>query len=65
MANLQTAWNRAMDYDEIRHAVKTGDKIMELAKSLRLDPAKHTIKDLADTLLKNAVKKDPAGKDAK
>ncbi len=50
-----------MDYDEIRHAVKTGDKIMELAKSLELDPAKHTIKDLADTLLENAVKKDAAG----
>ena len=51
-----------MDYDEIRHAVKTGDKIMELAKSLQLDPAKHTIKDLADTLLGNAVKKDVSGK---
>ncbi len=51
-----------MDYDEIRHAVKTGDKIMELAKSLDLDPAKHTIKDLADILLENAIKKDGADK---
>ncbi len=46
-----------MDYDEIRHAVKTGDKIMELAKSLNLDPSRHTIKDLADILLENAIKK--------
>ena len=51
-----------MDYDEIRHAVKTGDKIMELAKSLELDPATSTIKDLADTLLDNAIKKGDAGK---
>ncbi len=44
-----------MDYEKIRHAVKTGDKIMELAVSLGLDPTRHTIKDLADILLRNAL----------
>lgn len=43
------------DYEKIRHAVKTGDKIMELAASLGLDPQRHTIKDLADVLLRNAL----------
>lgn len=53
------------DYEKIRHAVKTGDKIMELANSLGLDPATHTIKDLADMLLQNALEAeqtaDPSG----
>lgn len=44
-----------MDYERIRHAVKTGDKIMELARSLGLDPQSATIKDLADILLRNAL----------
>jgi hypothetical protein len=44
-----------LDYEKIRHAVKTGDKIMELAVSLGLDPERHTIKDLADMLLQNAL----------
>jgi hypothetical protein len=44
-----------MDYEKIRHAVKTGDKIMELAVSLGLDPTRHTIKDLADMLLQQAL----------
>lgn len=48
------------DYEKIRHAVKTGDKIMELANSLGLDPAHQTIKDLADKLLQNALEADPA-----
>jgi hypothetical protein len=43
------------DYEKIRHAVKTGDKIMELATSIGLDPEQHTIKDLADRLLQNAL----------
>jgi len=43
------------DYEKIRHAVKTGDKILELANALGLDPARHTIKDLVDTLLQNAL----------
>ena len=43
------------DYEKIRHAVKTGDKIMELARSLGLDPERHTVKDLADMLLQNAL----------
>ena len=43
------------DYEKIRHAVKTGDKIMELATSLGLDPAHNTVKDLADMLLENAL----------
>lgn len=43
------------DYEKIRHAVKTGDKIMELAASLGLDPRRSTIKDLADKLLENAL----------
>jgi len=43
------------DYEKIRHAVKTGDKIMELAASLGLDPARNTVKDLADMLLQNAL----------
>lgn len=47
-----------MDYDHIRHAVKTGDKILELARTLKLDPHRHTIKDLADTILRTAVQKD-------
>jgi hypothetical protein len=47
-----------MDYDHIRHAVKTGDKILELARTLNLDPQRHTIKDLADTILRTAVQKD-------
>jgi hypothetical protein len=47
-----------MDYDHIRHAVKTGDKILELARTLNLDPQRHTIKDLADTILRTAVSKD-------
>jgi hypothetical protein len=47
-----------LDYEKIRHAVKTGDKIMELANSLGLDPARHTIKDLADMLLQNALDAD-------
>lgn len=47
-----------MDYEKIRHAAKTGDKIMELAASLGLDPARHTIKDLADTLLQRALAED-------
>ncbi len=46
-----------MDYDYIRHAVKTGDKILELARSLNLDPQQHTIKDLADTILRAALEK--------
>ncbi len=46
-----------MDYDEIRHAVKTGDKILELARSLDLDPETCTIMDLANVLLENAVRK--------
>jgi hypothetical protein len=46
-----------MDYDYIRHAVKTGDKILELARSLNLDPERHTIKDLADTILREALEK--------
>lgn len=44
-----------MDYEKIRHAVKTGDKIMELAASIGLDPTRHTIKDLADKLLQDAL----------
>jgi hypothetical protein len=44
-----------LDYEKIRHAVKTGDRIMELAASLGLDPERHTIKDLADRLLQNAL----------
>lgn len=47
-----------MDYEKIRHAAKTGDKIMELAVSLGLDPTRHTIKDLADMLLQNALTED-------
>ena len=47
-----------MDYEKIRHAAKTGDKIMELATSLGLDPARHTIKDLADMLLQKALGED-------
>ena len=43
------------DYEKIRHAVKTGDKIMELAASLGLDPTRNTVKDLADMLLENAL----------
>lgn len=43
------------DYEKIRHAVKTGDKIMELAASLGLDPNRSTIRDLADMLLQNAL----------
>lgn len=46
------------DYEKIRHAVKTGDKIMELAASLGLDPTRHSIKDLADMLLQNALTPD-------
>ena len=49
-----------MDYEKIRHAAKTGDKIMELATSLGLDPARHTIKDLADMLLQKALIGDDA-----
>jgi hypothetical protein len=49
-----------MDYEKIRHAVKTGDKIMELAASLGLDPTRHTIKDLADKLLQDALVEDEA-----
>jgi len=47
-----------MDYEKIRHAAKTGDKIMELATSLGLDPTRHTIKDLADMLLQKALTED-------
>jgi len=47
-----------LDYEKIRHAVKTGDKIMELAASLGLEPERHTIKDLADRLLQNALGTD-------
>lgn len=43
------------DYEKIRHAAKTGEKIMELALSLGLDPTRTTVKDLADTLLQNAL----------
>jgi proline dehydrogenase len=48
-----------MDYDYIRHAVKTGDKILELARSLNLDPQQHTIKDLADTICARHWKNHP------
>ncbi len=48
------------DYDKIRHAAKTGDKIMELAASLGLDPCQATIKDLADKLLENALAPEDA-----
>jgi hypothetical protein len=48
------------DYEKIRHAVKTGDKIMDLAVSLGLDPERSTIRDLADMLLQNALAADPA-----
>lgn len=44
-----------MDYEKIRHAAKTGDKILELAVSIGLDPARHTIKELADRLLARAL----------
>ncbi|WP_170300320.1 hypothetical protein [Solidesulfovibrio aerotolerans] len=44
-----------MDYEKIRHAAKTGDKILELAVSIGLDPTRHTIKELADTLLAQAL----------
>jgi len=44
-----------MDYEKIRHAAKTGDKILELAVSIGLDPARHTIKELADALLARAL----------
>lgn len=54
---------RHMDYDHIRHAVKTGDKILELARTLNLDPERHTIKDLADTILRTAVRKDLPSED--
>ena len=43
------------DYEKIRHAEKTGEKIMELALSLGLDPMHTTVKDLADTLLQHAL----------
>jgi hypothetical protein len=52
------------DYEKIRHAVKTGDKIMELANSLGLDPERHTIKDLADMLLQNALEAEPSEPEA-
>lgn len=45
----------AMDYEKIRHAAKTGDKILELAVSIGLDPARHTIQELADRLLAKAL----------
>jgi len=44
-----------MDYEKIRHAAKTGDKILELAVSIGLDPARHTIQELADMLLARAL----------
>lgn len=44
-----------MDYEKIRHAVKTGDKILELAVSIGLDPTRHTIQELADKLLARAL----------
>ncbi|EHJ49640.1 hypothetical protein DFW101_3644 [Solidesulfovibrio carbinoliphilus subsp. oakridgensis] len=54
------------DYEKIRHAVKTGDKIMDLAVSLGLDPEHSTIRDLADMLLQNALAPaDPAALPAK
>lgn len=53
-----------LDYEKIRHAVKTGDKIMELAASLGLEPERHTIKDLADRLLQDALGTDGGVDDA-
>jgi hypothetical protein len=49
-----------MDYEKIRHAAKTGDKLLELAVSIGLDPARHTIQELADTLLARAMAESSA-----
>jgi len=54
-----------MDYEKIRQAAKTGDKLIELAVSLGLDPKRHTIQDMADLLLQRALAgKEPAASKA-
>ena len=48
-----------MDYEKIRQAAKTGEKLIELAISLGLDPKRHTIKEMADILLQRAMADTP------